>query len=79
MVPERIADIELATKKDFKTRLIRGVGYYIKIDRYLSKPSGSYGARHQLGASSRNCPSPEELNVHAYNKIIRKIISTIAG
>jgi len=40
----------------------------------LNKPSGSNGARHQLGASSRIGPSPGELNVHSYKSNIRNII-----
>lgn len=42
----------------------------------LNKPSGSKGARHQLGASSRIGPSPGELNVHSF-KTKRNIIRTI--
>lgn len=41
-------------------------------NRDLNKPSGSNGARHQLGASLRKGPSPGELNVQAYkvNKLL---------
>lgn len=34
-------------------------------ERNLNKPSGSYGARHQVGASSRKVPEPGELKVQA--------------
>jgi len=76
MVPERIADMELAKNKNPLRNIYQMLLNTNFRDKYLNKPSGSNGARHQLGASSRNGPSLGELNVHAYKRIIQKIIKT---